>query len=78
MKTNTTFDHWDTSPTQVTYRKSKNKTQGSAATIAIPVGTFKSEGYTLEEWQLRQSVERSGNDMWKEAAKLDFGEFEGL
>ncbi|CAH9014361.1 conserved hypothetical protein [Vibrio phage 424E50-1] len=78
MKTDTTFDHWDTTPTQISHRKSRNKSHGSAETIVVPVGTFQPEEYTSEEWQLRQSVERAGDDMWKESSKLDFGEFEGL
>ncbi len=40
--------------------------------------SFKSDNYSMEEWCVRQSVERAGDDMWKESSQLDYGEFEGL
>ena len=55
MKTDTTFDHWDTTPVPV----------------VNPAYTFKPDNYSNSEWGAYQSVSRMGNDLWENAGTID-------
>jgi len=73
MKTDTTFDHWDTTPVQaLPPRVVKN------VEYRTERGTYKSENYTSAEWRVRQSVEHDGDEYFAQSTGLDFSEFDFL
>ncbi|AUR94159.1 hypothetical protein NVP1193O_028 [Vibrio phage 1.193.O._10N.286.52.C6] len=73
MKTDTTFDHWDTTPVQALPPRVVKK--GSYLTER---GTYKPDEYTSAEWRCRQSVEHDGDDSYTQGTGLDFSEFDYL
>lgn len=72
MRTDTTFDHWDTTPVQIKTKKVKGKVVG------VPIGCYQPDDYTGEEWRVRQSVEKVGDEMWNQSCGLDTSEFDYL
>ena len=73
MKTDTTFDHWDTTPVQALPPRVVKKEM-----YLTERGTYKPESYTGVEWRVRQSVEHDGDDSFTQGTGLDFSEFDYL